>query len=146
MPNVTRDTLERAMHAPEFQLHWAKNEPALPGFAKLVEEGIANAEKALAEIHDILYVKIESAEEKEIAAYLGKDGFAFLDDGNMPFAVVDRAPDQAPWLYRWSNDNFVSVRSLSRVALPWYRKRALPPEQAVLYIRKLTNKGLKPTA
>lgn len=59
--------------------------------------------------------------------------FVFLDRMDRPFKVQMWGEDA--WVFYWNegSQNWVSLRKLDPVDLPYFEQSKLPPEQAALY-------------
>lgn len=62
--------------------------------------------------------------------------FVFLDDRPSPFLVRQHSDGQW-WLYYWNDGpkNFATLRQVPEHEVATYRERALPKEQAALYLK-----------
>jgi uncharacterized protein Veg len=69
----------------------------------------------------------------DIPAWMGPNGFVFLDERPWPFLV--KSIEGQWWLYYWSdgNKNFVTMRKLHPDEIEKFRPLALPLEKAILY-------------
>lgn len=68
------------------------------------------------------------------SALLGSSGFVFLDERPWPFLV--KKMSDGWWLFYWrdSTKQFATMRRLEAGEVDVFRARALPPEQAALYL------------
>ncbi len=66
---------------------------------------------------------------------LGSSGFVFLDDSRWPYLLREE-DDGEWWLYYWQNGtkSWTTVRPADKEWVDSLRDRALPPEQAALYL------------
>lgn len=78
--------------------------------------------------------KQQGAAAVACTAWLGKSGFIFLDDQPRPFAVKEY--HSGWWLHRWSDGlkEFLTYRAISDEEVERLRARALPADQAALYL------------